>query len=49
VTFGVLIDIGDGLVRDLFEGRVLRAALTVPERVQGLVLERLGAGARASR
>lgn len=42
VTFGVLIDLGDGLLRDLFEDRVRELALTVPARVRG-VLERRGA------
>ncbi|HEY4013715.1 MAG TPA: hypothetical protein VGM06_10270 [Polyangiaceae bacterium] len=44
VTFGVLIDLGDGLLRDLFENRVRELALTVPARVRGVV-ERRGAAA----
>ncbi len=40
VTFGILIDMGTGLLRDLFEGRVRQMALTVPDRVRGLLLER---------
>jgi hypothetical protein len=42
VTFGILIDLGDGLLRDLFEDRVRELALTVPARVRGAV-ERRGA------
>jgi hypothetical protein len=40
VTFGILIDMGAGLLRDLFEPRVREVALTVPDRVRGLLLER---------
>jgi hypothetical protein len=40
VTYGILIDMGAGLLRSLFEDRVRRLALTVPERVRGLLLER---------
>jgi hypothetical protein len=49
VTFGVLVDLGPGLLRDLFEARVREAALSVPDRVRGLVLEQNAIGARASR
>jgi len=48
VTYGVLIDMGPGLLRDLFEGRVRDLALSVPDRVRGLVLERNAAGQRAA-
>ncbi|HLK38488.1 MAG TPA: hypothetical protein VKU41_17115 [Polyangiaceae bacterium] len=41
VTYGILIDIGPGLLRDLFEDRVRELALSVPERVRGLMLERI--------
>jgi hypothetical protein len=47
VTYGVLIDMGPGIVRDLFEERVRTLALTVPDRLRGLVLERDAAGRRA--
>jgi hypothetical protein len=43
VTFGILIDMGAGLMRDLFEDRVREIALTVPDRVRGLLLERRAA------
>jgi hypothetical protein len=49
VTYGVLIDMGPGLLRDMFEDRVRDAALSVPDRIRGLVLERNAASARASR
>jgi len=49
VTYGVLIDMGDGLLRDLFEERVRELALSVPDRVRDLVLERNAAGRSASR
>jgi hypothetical protein len=48
VTYGVLIDLGPGLLRDLFEDRVRELALSVPERMRDLVLERNAAGQRAS-
>jgi hypothetical protein len=37
VTYGILIDIGPGLLRDLFEDRVRELALSVPDQVRGLV------------
>jgi hypothetical protein len=40
VTYGVLIDMGAGLLRSFFENRVRELALTVPQRVRGLFLER---------
>lgn len=40
VTYGILIDIGAGLLRDLFEDRVRALALTVPQRMRGLLLQR---------
>jgi hypothetical protein len=49
LTYGVLIDMGPGLLRDLFENRVRETALTVPERIRGLMVERSAAGQRASR
>jgi hypothetical protein len=42
ITYGVLIDIGPGLFRDLFEDSVRRLALSVPDRVRGFVRERKG-------
>ena len=46
VTYGVLVDLGPGIVRDLFEARVRDLALSVPDRLRGFVLER-GATAAA--
>jgi hypothetical protein len=40
VTYGILVDMGDGLLRTLLEDRVRGLALTVPDRVRGLLLER---------
>ena len=39
MVYGVLIDLGPGWIRDLFEDRVRAAALSVPDAVRGLVLE----------
>jgi hypothetical protein len=44
VTYGILIDIGGGILRDLFEDRVRELALTVPQRVRRLLLERKTSG-----
>ncbi|MDP9151040.1 MAG: SRPBCC family protein [Myxococcota bacterium] len=41
VTYGILIDLGAGLLRDLFEERVRVLALKVPQRVRGLLQARL--------
>lgn len=49
VTYGILIDMGDGLLRDLFEGRVRELALEVPQHVRDLALQELARGRRASR
>ena len=49
MTYGILIDMGSGLLRDLFEGRVQEAALEVPDHVRDVVLERTSRGRRASR
>ena len=40
VSYGILIDVGGGLLRELFESRARQLALTVPDRVRGLVLNR---------
>lgn len=47
LTYGVLIDMGPGLLRDWFENRVRDVALTVPDRIRGLMSERNARGARA--
>jgi hypothetical protein len=49
VTYGILIDMGDGLLRDLFEGRVREVALEVPDGVRDVALQRQARGQRASR
>ncbi len=49
LTYGILIDMGGGLLRDLFEDRVRQLALEVPDRVRNVVLERIARGRRASR
>ncbi|MGH7438300.1 MAG: hypothetical protein ACRENE_21665 [Polyangiaceae bacterium] len=52
VSYGIMVDMGPGLMRDLFESRVRDLALTVPGRVRGLVSDRaaaLAAERRASR
>jgi hypothetical protein len=49
MTYGILIDMGGGLLRDMFEGRVQELALEVPDRVRDVVLERIARGRRASR
>jgi hypothetical protein len=48
VTFGILIDVGPGLLRDLFEDRVRELALTIPQRVRALLLERKSAESKES-
>ncbi|MDP9034467.1 MAG: SRPBCC family protein [Myxococcota bacterium] len=40
VTYGILIDLGPGLLHDWFEKRVRALALNVPQRVRGLMQER---------
>src|SRR5579864_5054946 len=40
VSYGILIDVGGGLLRELFESRARQLALTVPDRVRGLLLSR---------
>jgi hypothetical protein len=37
LTYGVLVDLGPGLVRDLFEERIRALALSVPSRVRDYV------------
>jgi hypothetical protein len=49
MTYGILIDMGTGLLRDMFEGRVQELALEIPDRVRDVVLERSARGSRASR
>ncbi len=46
LTYGILVDLGPGLVRDLFEERVREAMLSVPQRVRGYVTENVRADAR---
>jgi hypothetical protein len=35
VTYGILVDVGPGLVRSMFEPRIRRVVLTVPQRLRG--------------
>lgn len=49
VTYGILIDMGPGILRDLFEDRVRVAALSVLDRLRGVVMGPDGPGMRASR
>jgi hypothetical protein len=49
VTYGILVDMGDGLLRDLFETRMRQLALEVPDMVRDVVLERMARGRRAAR
>jgi hypothetical protein len=49
MTYGILIDMGDGLLRDMFEDRVRELALEVPDHVRSVVLQRISRGQRASR
>lgn len=47
LTYGILVDVGPGLVRDLFEEPLRRLALTVPQLVRKYALARFRSGARA--
>jgi hypothetical protein len=47
LTYGVLVDLGPGIVRDLFEERVRGAMLAVPARVRTYLTS--GAGRRVAR
>ena len=49
MTYGILVDMGPGLLRDLFEDRVRELALSVPDRVRDVVFAHSAAGRRASR
>jgi hypothetical protein len=50
VTYGILIDMGGGLLRDMFEDRVRELALEVPTGVRDVVLRGQAArGRRAAR
>jgi hypothetical protein len=49
VTYGVLIDIGSGLIRDMFERRVRDLALEVPDNLRALTLQGIARGERALR
>jgi len=47
LTYGILVDIGPGLVRDLFEERLREMALTVPQRVRAYALAHFRTRGRA--
>lgn len=49
VTYGILIDMGDGILRDMFEDRVRELALEVPDHVRDVVAQRQARGRRAAR
>ena len=49
LTWGILVDMGPGLLRDLFEDQVQAQALRVPQRVRDVMMERSARGARAAR
>ena len=49
VTWAILVDMGNGMLRDMFESKVQQMALTVPERVKDVMVERTSRGRRASR
>jgi ribosome-associated toxin RatA of RatAB toxin-antitoxin module len=49
VTWAILVDMGNGMLRDMFESKVQQMALTVPERVKDVMFERTARGRRASR
>ena len=49
VTWAILVDMGNGVLRDLFESKVQQMALMVPERVKDAMTERTSRGRRASR
>lgn len=38
ITYGVLVDLGPGLVRSLYEGRLWSMVLTIPDRMRRYVL-----------
>jgi hypothetical protein len=46
LTYGVLVDLGPGLVRELFEDKVKVALLSVPRRLQAYVTENVRARAQ---
>jgi hypothetical protein len=47
LTYGILVDVGPGLVRDLFEERLRQLALTVPQILRRYALAHFHAGGRA--
>ena len=49
VTWAILVDMGNGMLRDMFESKVQQMALTVPERVKDVMVERTARGRRAAR
>jgi hypothetical protein len=47
VTYGVLVDLGSGIVRDLFSEKIRTLALSVPNLVRRYLAERPGRGPKA--
>ncbi len=45
LAYGVLVDLGPGLVRDLFEARIQASMLTIPERLRRYASTRFRGGA----
>jgi hypothetical protein len=49
VSYGILVDMGDGILRDMFEPRMQQLALEVPEHVRDVVLREQAHGRSAAR
>jgi hypothetical protein len=47
LTFGIWVNIGSGMVRAFFEGRIQQIALSVPQRLRAYLADRARAGAVA--
>lgn len=47
LTYGILVDVGPGIVRDLFEERLRTVVLTVPQRVREYALAHFRSGGHA--
>jgi len=47
LSYGILVDLGPGLMRDLFESRIQASMLTVPERLRAYAVRRFRGRPRA--
>jgi hypothetical protein len=47
LTYGILVDVGPGIVRDLFEERLRTLVLTVPQLVRQYALAHFRSGGHA--